>query len=66
MTGPSSDPHLLGAAWANEERLAAQGDATAAKQHRAEDFEAAKARASSRSTRVGLGKRLARLFHHGR
>jgi hypothetical protein len=67
MTGPGSDPRLLGAAWANEERLAAgQGDAVSARQHRAEDYDAAKSRPSKRPARIGLERRLARLFRRVR
>jgi hypothetical protein len=67
MTGPGSDPRLLGAAWANEERLAAgQGDAASARQHRAEDYDAAKSRPATHPARLGLRQRLARLFRRGR
>lgn len=45
MTGPGSDPRLLAAAWANEERLVnGQTETGQARQHRDEDRVAARAR----------------------
>ncbi len=48
MTGPSSDPRLLAAAWANEERLAdGQTETGQARRHRDEDRDAARTRATA-------------------
>ncbi len=62
MTGPSSDPRLLGAAWANEQGIAeGQEDAVNAKKHRSEDYRAARSRTAKRS-RPEIVARLRRLF----
>jgi len=66
MTGPSSDPRLLGAAWANEERLAnGQTETGQARKHHAEDRDAAQARAT-RQPQKGLLRRVAGLLRRSR
>jgi hypothetical protein len=48
MTGPGSDPRLLAAAWANEERLAdGQTETGQARRHRNEDRDAARTRTTA-------------------
>lgn len=70
MAGPGSDPRLLGAAWANEARLAEeQTDTGQARQHRAEDYEAAKAREQEAARSSGSRHRfiayIEALLHRG-
>jgi hypothetical protein len=56
MTGHRSDPRLLGAAWANEERLAdGQTETGQARRHRVEDRDAARARTTAAPARRRRG-----------
>ena len=51
MSMPNPDP-LLVATWANEETIAKKGGAADARQHAAEDFEAARLRGGPKRSRA--------------
>jgi hypothetical protein len=64
--GGLSDPRLLGAAWANEERLAnGQTETRQAREHSAEDRDAAKSRVTVKPKNA-LFHRVAGLLHRAR
>ena len=66
MTGPGSDPRLLGAAWANEARLAnGQTETGQARRHRDEDRDAARARTPA-APEGGLLRRVTGLLRRPR
>ena len=64
--GGLSDPRLLGAAWANEERITnGQSETRQAREHRAEDRDAAQLRATAKP-KDGVLRRVAGLLRRHR